>query len=119
MRRSLSPLLFVLFLSRVAGLGDPLDPSPLFVEGYAGQVSDAPGEEVILHVSTTASSYAIEITRVGGRRDVLMTRSGLKGTAPSRAGKRSSHGCDPPASLRFPIPEEWPSGYYQRGVPRG
>jgi len=38
-----------------------LEPRPLFVEGYANHVSYAPGDEVVLHVSTSAAKYSLEI----------------------------------------------------------
>ena len=37
------------------------EPRPLFVEGYAGRVSYAPGEELTLHVSTTAANFAVDM----------------------------------------------------------
>jgi hypothetical protein len=43
------------------------EPRPLFVEGYAGKVSYAPGETLSLHVSTSAAEFSAEIVRLGGR----------------------------------------------------
>ena len=31
--------------------------APFFIEGYSGQVSYAPGEELTLHISTSAASF--------------------------------------------------------------
>ena len=38
---------------------------PLFIEGYAGKVSYAPGEELTLHVSTSAPVFLAKIERLG------------------------------------------------------
>ncbi|MFM8357459.1 MAG: hypothetical protein ACKOET_02770 [Verrucomicrobiota bacterium] len=45
--------------------------SPLYIEGYAGQVSYAPGEALTLHVSTTAEAFEVEVARLGGQREVV------------------------------------------------
>src|SRR5262245_26857117 len=44
--------------------------------GYTDRLSYRPGEEVRFHASTSASRYAVEIARVGARREVVWTRSG-------------------------------------------
>ena len=46
---------------------DQVEPRPLFIEGYTGRLSYAPGEEVEFHVSTSADKYAMDILRLGGR----------------------------------------------------
>ena len=35
------------------------EPRPLYVEGYAGHVSYAPGEDLTLHVSTSAAAFSV------------------------------------------------------------
>jgi hypothetical protein len=89
-----------------------LEPRPLFVEGYANQLSYAPGEEVALCVSTTAAKYAVEITRVGAKRDVVLTKKDIEGKEHRTPDECSSHGCGWPASFKFKIPADWKSGYY-------
>ena len=42
----------------------------LFIEGYTGAVSYAPGDELTLHVSTSAKEFEIEIAREGAERPV-------------------------------------------------
>jgi hypothetical protein len=106
-------LVFILVLSLVPLSGDDTEPRSLFVEGYAGKVSYAPEEEVTLHVSTTAASYSVEIARVGAKREVVMTKSGIRGGPHPVPEDASSHGCAWPASFTFNVPPDWKSGYYQ------
>ncbi len=87
-------------------------PRPLFVEGYAGNTSYAPGEELTLHVSTSAAAFAIEITRVGAKRDVVWTSSSVTGKELPVPENASSHGCGWPAAITLKIPADWRSGYY-------
>lgn len=92
--------------------GQTLEPRPLFVEAYTNQVSYVSGEEVALHVSTSAAKYSLEVARLGAQREVVLTKSGLDGRELPVPENASSHGCGWPASTRFTIPPEWKSGYY-------
>ncbi|HVJ67280.1 MAG TPA: N,N-dimethylformamidase beta subunit family domain-containing protein [Caulifigura sp.] len=92
-------------------LADDLPPS-LFIEGYASQVSYAPGEEVALHVSTSAPNFTLNIARLGADTKEVLAKSGLTGTLSPIPEKASSHGCNWPAAYRFTIPADWASGYY-------
>src|SRR5688572_20932974 len=105
-------LLQCLWLVSVAGFCDETEPRSLYVEGYSGQVSYRAGEEVTLHVSTTAPTYSMEIARLGVGREVVLTTNGLKGGAHPVPENASSHGCGWPASFKFTLPEDWKSGYY-------
>ena len=89
------------------------EPRPLFVEGYAKRVSYAPGEELTLHVSSSAGEFAVEIARLGGVRKTVWTREKVPGHKHPVPGDASSHGCRWPASITLPIPADWRSGYYQ------
>ncbi|HEY2415220.1 MAG TPA: N,N-dimethylformamidase beta subunit family domain-containing protein [Pirellulaceae bacterium] len=89
-----------------------LEPKPLFVEGYTNQLSYVPGDEVALCVSTTAAKYSIEITRVGAKRDVVLTKIGVDGREYPTPAECSSDGCGWPASFKFKVPADWKSGYY-------
>lgn len=91
---------------------DASDPRPLFLEGYAGQVSYRPGEEVALHVSTSAAKFRIEVARLGARPEVVLTRGDLPGRESPIPEDASSHGCHWPALVKFSIPEQWRGGYY-------
>lgn len=87
-------------------------PRSLFVEGYAGRVSYAPGDELTLHVSTSAAEFAVEISRVGAERRTVWTSPGNEGREFPVPENASSHGCQWPAAVRVNIPEDWRSGYY-------
>ncbi|HEU4904834.1 MAG TPA: N,N-dimethylformamidase beta subunit family domain-containing protein, partial [Solirubrobacterales bacterium] len=80
--------------------------------GYTDRLSYRPGEEVRFHVSTSASRYSIEIARVGARRDVVWTRSGLPGSLHPTPDEAFARGCGWPDGFAFRIPREWRSGYY-------
>jgi len=85
---------------------------PLFIEGYAGQLSVAPGEDVTFHVSTGVSRFEAEITRLGATDESVWTRKDIPGQAHAIPENASSHGCQWPESFRVTIPAEWKSGYY-------
>src|SRR5436190_4921576 len=106
----------VAFSLAIAGtadlVGQTLEPRPLFVEGYTSQLSYAPGDEVALCVSTTAAKYNIEISRVGAKREVVLTKKDVEGREHSVPENCSSHGCNWPAAVKFKIPADWKSGYY-------
>lgn len=87
-------------------------PPPIFVEGYAGRVSYAPGEELTLHVSTSEAEFAVEITRIGAQRTTVWTQAKLAGAAHAIPENASSHGCGWPAAVKLPLPADWPTGYY-------
>jgi hypothetical protein len=91
---------------------DTSDPKPLFIEGYAGQVSYRPGDELSLHVSTSAPKFAVEIARVGAQREVVFTKPDVPGGEAPIAENASSHGCGWPVSLKLPVSDAWKSGYY-------
>ncbi len=92
--------------------GESLEPRPLFVEGHTNQLSYVPGEEVALHVSTSAAKYSMEVARLGAKREVVLTKTGLDGHEHPVPENASSHGCAWPESTRFTIPPDWRSGYY-------
>ena len=88
------------------------EPRPLFVEGYAGRVSYAPGEELTLHVSSSAATFAVEIIRVGAKRESVWSSPTVAGREYSVPEDASSQGCRWPAAVTLKIPAEWRSGYY-------
>ena len=89
------------------------EPMELFVEGYSGRVSHSPGEELALHVSTSAREFSVEIVRLGAKAETVWTSAAVRGQEHPVPGDASSHGCHWPESLRLPIPAAWRSGYYQ------
>ena len=50
---------------------------PLFVEGYAAQLSYVAGDAVGLHVSTSCPTFSITIERIGVAREEVLTEAGL------------------------------------------
>ena len=103
-------LLSVVPLGVAAAMGEA---SPLFIEGYAGQLSVTPGEEVSLHVSTGSAKFDVEVTRLGAENEVVWTEKGVPGKNLPVPENASSHGCQWPESIRVPVAESWRSGYYQ------
>ncbi len=95
---------------------------PLFIEGYAGRVSCRPGETVGLHISTTAPTFAVEIARLGAKREVVFTKADVPGRESPVPENASSHGCGWPALVEVPVDDAWRSGYYEvilRAADRG
>jgi hypothetical protein len=83
------------------------------IEVYANTLSVVAGEELQLHVSTTARHFNLEFARAGLEETVVWTRNDLRGTlypTPDEAWKR---GCQWPVSVRLAIPATWKSGFYQ------
>ncbi len=85
---------------------------PLVVEGYAQRVSYKAGEELALHVSTTATNFAIEITRLGATREIVFTKENIPGVDAAIPENASSHGCNWPVAWKMVVPSQWRSGYY-------
>jgi hypothetical protein len=79
---------------------------------YTDRLSYRPGEEVRFHTSTSASRYSIEVARIGARREVVWTRSGIRGALHPTPAEAFARGCGWPDSLAFRVPGEWRSGYY-------
>lgn len=88
-------------------------PPPLFIEGYAGKVSYAPGEELTLCVSSGGAAFSVEITRLGAVPVRVWGAENVAGQAYPVPENASSHGCAWPVAVRVKIPPEWKSGYYQ------
>src|SRR4029079_3438069 len=86
-----------------------LEPRPLFVEGYTSQLSCAPGEKVALCVSTTAPKYAVEVARLGAKREVVLTKKDIEGKEHRTPDECSSRGCGWPVSFKFKVPQDWKS----------
>src|SRR5688500_6639528 len=90
--------LFRLLLYFVATLPVYAELKPLFVEGYAGKVSYAAGEEVTFHISTTAPVFSFEISRLGATNVVVLKTNNVAGAERPIPENASSHGCNWPAS---------------------
>ncbi len=99
-------------LSHLPILAASDEPRPLFIEGYANQLSLAPGEKVAFHISTSAAKFSMEIARVGAERKVVWRTNNIVGAEYPVPENASSHGCKWPAAFTLSIPANWRSGYY-------
>src|SRR5437868_5385300 len=70
----------------------PADWVPL-VEGYPDRLSYRAGDEVVLHVSTRAPTFSVEIAREGLTREVVWKKDGLSGELHQTPKNASTHGC--------------------------
>lgn len=115
MKLRLAPLAIVLSLALPSAAIRAIDEGrSLYIEGYAGDISYAPGDELELHLSSPSPTASLAISRVGRERRVVHEVAKLEGLAehpvPTNA---SSHGCGWPVAFRLPIPDDWESGYYE------
>lgn len=94
------------------GNSNAQEPRPLFVEGYASQVSYAPGEEVGLCVSCSGPAFSVEVYRLGAQPERVWSAEHVPAKEYPIPENASSHGCGWPVAVSFKIPEEWRSGYY-------
>ncbi len=79
---------------------------------YTDRLSYRPGDEVRFHVSTSALRYAIEIARVGARREVVWRQDGFPGALHPAPPDAFARGCGWPPGPTLRIPPDWRSGYY-------
>lgn len=93
----------------------PLLPQPkrgAWLDGYPGKQSVVAGDKLTLHLAGTTSMARVEIARLGGERQVVLTRD-VKVQAQAIPDDASSHGCRWPATVTLDIPPAWKTGYYQ------
>lgn len=84
----------------------------LFIEGYVGRLSCAPGEEVEFHVSTSAPRFGVEIRRLGATNALVWSRTEVPGREHPVPEDASSHGCRWPVAFKVAVDANWRSGYY-------
>jgi len=87
--------------------------APLYIEGYADEISCAPGDTLKLHISTTGEKYSVKIERIGAARKEVHSESGIAGKSFPIPENASSHGCGWPVGYEWKLPADLPSGYYQ------
>ena len=85
----------------------------LAVEGYPSQYSYLPGEEAHFHCSARVKSFSVEIARVGGKREVVWRRAGIRGEEQPTPADAYANGCNWPVTFSLRIPEHWQSGFYE------
>jgi hypothetical protein len=96
----------------VRGARPAEDPTVLEVWGYAGQPSYAPGEQLTLHVSTTASRFDVAIYRDGREFELAHRLTGVPGQHHSTPLDAHAVGCGWPATATVEIPHAWSPGAY-------
>src|SRR5262249_7354332 len=89
------------------------DREPPILAAYTGALSYRAGDEVGLHVSTSAKSFSAEIARIGAHTEVVWTRDRIPGTRHAFPADAPANGCCWPAAVTIPIPAAWRSGYYR------
>ncbi len=109
----LTLIITALFVGIIENLAGAEPARALFIEGYAGEVSRAQGEEVSFHISTTAAKFSMEVARIGAERKVFWSKQDLPGREHPVPDDASSMGCRWPETLRVPTSKDWPSGYYE------
>ena len=93
-------------------IGPARDDDVLEIWGYTPRMSYRPGEEVALHVSTTAPNWDLEVGRDGLDYAPVLRETGLPGIHQETPGTCSVTGCDWQVSHCFTIPADWrPGGY--------
>ncbi len=92
---------------------EQMQPAAPFVFGYANRLSAVAGDEISLHLSSSAESVDLTIERLGVERQPVMERAGVACRPQPIPDRASSDGCQWPASLTFTVPADWTSGYYE------
>jgi hypothetical protein len=84
---------------------------PVEIWSYTSSASYFAGDEISLAVSTTASSFELEIYRDGAERETVH-RATLPGTEQRTPTDAYSNGCDWDPSFQLEIPNTWRTGAY-------
>lgn len=89
------------------------DPTVPEVYTYTDAMSYAPGDDVILHVSTNASTYSVEIVKDGLNPLTVYEAADLPGTFHVTPKDAYKSGCGWPGDHVWRIPDDAPSGFYK------
>lgn len=92
-------------------MGDEVKAPKIHV--YTGKMSCAQGESMPLHVSTTLPKYAIRITRVGAKPQLVWEKAEQPGKDFPTPPDAALHGCGWPVALEVPVGKDWRSGIYR------
>ncbi len=92
---------------------DQVQPTELFVAGYASKLSVVPGEELSFHLSSNAATAQIRIERVGAENRQVWERDAVEVRPQPIPDRASSEGCAWPVTISMTIPDGWQSGYYK------
>ncbi|UCH38685.1 MAG: hypothetical protein JSU67_10955, partial [Gammaproteobacteria bacterium] len=80
---------------------------------YCDRPCYSPGDTLVLHVSTSAKSWCLEIARDAVGLEPMYQRDGLRGQWHETPTDAAVQGCGWPSALEFEIPHDWPSGAYR------
>ncbi|RWC70425.1 MAG: hypothetical protein EOS30_20040 [Mesorhizobium sp.] len=80
---------------------------------YSDRFSYRAGETVTLHVSSTAPSFSMTITRDGGIEAKVFETSGIASRWQDSPDQCSAEGCGWESSFEFRVENDWPSGAYR------
>src|SRR5260370_23986953 len=84
------------------------------VAGYCWPQSVRAGEQVGLHVSSSAGRpVRVEVARVGARREVVFSSDGVAADEHETPKDAASKGCGWPVALTLDVDPAWRSGYYE------
>lgn len=96
----------------VSGIIDH-DTLELAVEGYAGRQSYLAGEEVTVHCSSRAATFAAEVTRVGATREPVWRAERIAGVEQPVPADADANGCGWSGTFTIPTDATWRSGFYE------
>jgi hypothetical protein len=85
----------------------------LEIWGYTDRVSYSAGDEIVLHVHTTAPVYDVRIERDGAEPQPVFKALDQPGTPQQTPQDAYAKGCGWQESLRLSVPEDWKSGGYR------
>ena len=88
------------------------EPTPTDLAAYAWPLSVEPGGEVAVHAAGPAGRAALEIARIGARRDVVL-RTSIALEPRGVPDDASTRGCGWQVTTTIDVGTEWPSGYYE------
>lgn len=88
------------------------DPAVLEVWCYSDRFSYEPGDEVRLHISTSATRFDLEVGRDGEHYERVLSERGLAGELHPTPPDCSTRGCDWPVGYTFVVPADWRAGGY-------
>ncbi len=84
------------------------------VTGYCWPQSVGPGEQVGLHLSSSAARpVRVEVARVGARREVVFSADAVPAGEHATPHDAASKGCGWPEALTLDVDPAWRSGYYE------
>ncbi|WP_315919692.1 N,N-dimethylformamidase beta subunit family domain-containing protein [Mesorhizobium sp. SP-1A] len=80
---------------------------------YTDRFSYPAGDKVLLHVSSTAPDFSMEIVRDGAAEKKVFEAKGIAARWQDTPDQCSAEGCGWEAAFEFRIGEDWPSGAYR------